>query len=337
MKPEERISAFVKLGDYLRNMSEAEFDIVWPQANAKNPWFTKESVKSAFEGISFMLNGEKLAKWAEAYNLNSGNSKKVGLVLPGNIPLAGFHDLMSVLISGHSAIAKLSSDDPFLPEFVAGKLISFNPGFKERIRFEERLAGIDAVIATGSDNSARYFTYYFSKYPNIIRKNRNSVGILTGRETEEDFTNLGTDIFTYFGLGCRSISKLYVPKGYSFQQLLDNLNTFHPVTNHYKYNNNYDYNKSIYLVNSVPHLDTGFLLVKEDKQISSPISVLFYEQYEDLNTLKIEMDAITDKIQCIVSGSEFTSGIPFGSAQRPELWDYADKVDTMRFLEKIKG
>jgi hypothetical protein len=324
----DRIVPFVRLGDRINKLIEEDNEEFFHTVRNENNWFTKESVVFALQGIVGYLKQDSLNKWASQYNLKNKSDKRIGVILAGNIPMVGFHDFMSVLISGHNLMVKPSSQDSFLIKLIIKYLIEIDPSFQDRIELVERLNEADAFIGTGSDNSARYFKYYFGKKPNIIRKNRTSVGVITGDETQQEFKNLGKDIFTYYGLGCRNVSKIFVPKGYDFQFLLDSLLSFEAVGDHHKYRNNYDYNKSIYLVNRDPHLDTGFLLVKESEALVSPISVLFYEQYENEVELSTFLVNNESKIQCVV-GKKF---IPFGQAQLPKVDDYADGVDTMAFL-----
>jgi hypothetical protein len=251
--------------------------------------------------------------------------------MAGNIPLVGFHDYLSVLISGNSVIAKTSSKDAELIVHLSEILCSINPAFSKKIRFTEGiLSDFDAVIATGSDNSSRYFEYYFGKYPHIIRKNRNSIAIIDGEETNQELENLGTDIFSYFGLGCRNISKVYLPEGYDVHTMIKNWTRYSDVILHSKYANNYDYNMAVYLVNKEKFLDTGYMLLKESAEISSPVSVLFYEFYKSEESLALKINSLNDKIQCI-TGRKY---IPFGKSQFPRLWDYADNIDTLDFLLK---
>ncbi|MBL6449431.1 acyl-CoA reductase [Fulvivirga sp. 29W222] len=331
MELKERIEAFVELGKRIKNLDKDQATELYTKARSNNSWFTEESVKSALEGISNYLQQDKLNQWTESYPIRNQN-KKVGIVMAGNIPLVGFHDLLSVVISGNQAHIKLSSQDTALMNYIVNELIAISPELEEQLIIREQLKDIDAIIATGSDNTSRYFNYYFGKYPNIIRKNRTSCAILTGKESDEDLSKLGNDIFQYFGLGCRNVAKLYVPKGYKFDGFFKAIESFSKVSNHHKYNNNYDYNKSIYLVNGIPHLDSGFLLLKEDSAMVSPISVIFYEQYDSENTLQSLLKGNADKIQCIVSNNSRPGSVNFGQAQQPELWDYADGVDTLKFL-----
>lgn len=253
--------------------------------------------------------------------------------MAGNIPGVGFHDLMCVLLSGNIAVVKLSSSDSFFSKWLIDRLIQVEPQFEKYIQIEEMLKGMDAYIATGSDNSARYFNYYFGKYPSIIRANRTSVAILTGEESEAELEKLGLDIFLYFGLGCRNVAKLFVKEVGQLQHFLDAMEKYNWVSSNHKYHNNYEYNKSIYLVNSEQHLDNGFLLVKESKELVSPIGVVFYEVYESHEDLIQKLDSAESKIQCVIGDpAKFPGAIGFGEAQYPKPWDYADKVDTMKFL-----
>ena len=246
-----------------------------------NGWFTKEQVVHAVQAWANALTTDNLNQWLQSYHFSDNKKPKiVGLILAGNIPLVGFHDVLSVLISGNIAKIKLSSNDQQLLKAIVKYLVALNPEFADRIQLVEgKLEHFDAVIATGSNNTARYFEYYFREKPSIIRKNRNSVAVLTGNETKEDLIGLGEDIFRYFGLGCRNVSKLFVPKGYNFDTFFQAVFKYQDVIHYEKYANNYDYNKSIYLVNGVKHLDNGFLLVKEDASFTSPLAVLFYEEY----------------------------------------------------------
>ncbi len=332
MNLEQRISAFSDLGIILKKLTKEDLDTLSSHARNQNTWFTKESIKSAIDGISKFLNKDTILQWIDEYTLPV-SQKKVGVVMAGNIPLVGFHDLLCVLISGHQLTAKPSSQDSYLIKFVCDELIKINSEFKNRIDLVDKLDNIEAIIATGSNNTARYFEYYFSKYPNIIRKNRTSIGILNGNESSDQLSNLGQDIFQYFGLGCRNVSKLYVPEGYNFSTFFESIEKYNYTKDHHKYNNNYDYNKSIYLVNGDKHLDNGFMLLKESDNLVSPISVLFYEEYSSQKELKSKITAEEKMIQCIVSAQRWwPDSFEFGEAQNPSVDDYADRVDTMKFL-----
>jgi hypothetical protein len=302
-----------------------------------NPWFTREWVDRALAGVARMLEERTLQQWLGAYEteqMDQGSEKTVGLVLAGNIPLVGFHDILCVLVAGHRVLAKPSSKDDRLIRKVAEVLRQIDPVLGSRIAFtDEPLKGLDAVIATGSDNSARYFEHYFRGIPHIIRKNRNGVAVLTGGETERELEALGGDIFTYFGMGCRNVSKIYVPVEYDLRILLGVLDRFHRLGQHHKYSNNVDYYRSIYLMIRVDFLDNGVLLLKEDSAIASPVGVVYYERYSDIGGVRQSLKELGGKIQCIVSiHPDIPGRIAPGTTQEPMPWDYADGVDTLRFL-----
>jgi len=347
MNLEERIKSFALLGETLRNslndsylkdnstgQSQSLRLIIENQQNI-NPWFTPENTIKAINSIAEELTTENLIKWTDAYPdlQQERKPQKVGVIMAGNIPLVGFHDFLSVLITGDNLIAKTSSKDNELIIYLNNILCSINPGFAARTEFTEgTLSDFDAVIATGSDNSSRYFEHYFSKYPHIIRRNRNSIAIIEGNETDNELESLGVDIFSYFGLGCRNVSKIYLPKGYELTTLFRHWEKFDRVISNLKYANNYDFNKAVFLVNKEFFYDTGHLLLKEESKISSPVSVLYYEFYESQEAVKKQTELMKEKIQCIVG----RHNIPFGQAQSPYLWDYADGIDTIEFLLKKK-
>lgn len=333
----ERINAFAKLGDRVSTLSGEEFEELSRRIKNNNSWFTQENVKEAFSGLQLFLKKESLEDWISPYKLNPDmEPKTIGLMLAGNIPAVGFHDLLCVLITGHRAAVKLSSTDSESIKWLVSTLMEIEPQFEELVTFEEMLKNKDAYIATGSDNSSRYFDYYFGKYPHIIRKNRTSVAVLNGEEKPEDFLSLGKDIFQYFGLGCRNVSKVYIPNRDILKDLLDAVEEFNSLADHHKYRNNYDYNKSIYLVNGEDHLDNGFLLLKENEELVSPISVLYFEVYSDQNSLEKKMKEKSTKIQCIVSNKAWYPGsFDFGQAQCPSLSDYSDGIDTISFLKDL--
>jgi hypothetical protein len=305
----------------------------------QNAWFTKSNVRFALASWADALQENKINKWFEMYSMSEQtNIKMVGVIMAGNIPLVGFHDFITILMSGHKIKAKLSSNDKLLLPMLAKYLTYVEPKFKEYIEFVDgTLKDIDAVIATGSDNTARYFDYYFGKYPNIIRHNRNSIAVLTGNETETDLSLLADDIMLYFGLGCRNVSKIFVPKDYDFNQLFKALLKYKDLINYTKYSNNYDYNKAVYLMsvdaqirNSL--LDNGLVLLKQDVHYSSPIGTIFYEFYNSLDDVNAIIKQDAEKIQAVVSTADIEEALPFGTTQVPQLWDYADGVDTMQFL-----
>jgi len=331
---EKVIIAFNKLGKLLTNPTDILGNAFY-SAESTNAWFTAENIKKSILSFAEMLNEADLAIWFKSVKFST-SPKKIGLILAGNIPLVGLHDVLSVLATGNIALIKLSSADDKLIKAVIAELVKIEPAFQDKIDYVERLKDFDAVIATGSNNSSRYFDYYFSKVPNIIRKNRNSVAVLDGAESFEDIQNLGNDIFDYFGLGCRNVSKIYFPKGYDIANFYEGIESFQPIINHFKYNNNYDYNKSIYLVNAAKHFDNGFLLLKEDESLTSPLAVLFYEEYEQLQALEDKLKNQSENIQCVISKSPLSlNTFGFGQSQHPKLWDYADNVNTVEFLNNL--
>lgn len=352
MTLEHKKNIFVELGKFLSQFSENEstrnenvlyndlffnnfLDLIL-LSQSHNGWYTPEQVYFAVNSWAEALTEENLNQWLSTYDLKEIEPKTVGLILAGNIPLVGFHDFLSVLISGHKVLVKTSSNDQHLLPFLAKYISKVEPKLANYITFVEgKLENFDAVIATGSNNTARYFEYYFKDKPSIIRKNRNSVAVLTGKESPEDFHKLGEDIFRYFGLGCRNVSKLFVPKDYIFDPFFEGIFGHQDVIHYEKYANNYDYNKAVFLMSNFKLLDNGFLTIKEDSSYSSPISSVFYEFYEDLNDLKKRLETEKDQIQCIVSNGTVENSIPFGKTQKPELWDYADNVDTIKFLQSI--
>lgn len=348
----ETKNAFIELGKFLsqfsldENNKKAEvlhnekfydsFIALISLSRSHNGWYIEEQVYFAIQSWAEALRPENLDKWLDKYNLEHSGGKTVGLILAGNIPLVGFHDFLSVLITGHKALVKTSSNDQHLLPFLAKYLIAVEPKLSDRIVFTEgRMENFDAVIATGSNNTARYFEYYFKDKPSIIRKNRNSVAVLTGNESKEDLIALGEDIFRYFGLGCRNVSKLFVPKDYDFKLFFEAMYEYKDVIFYEKYANNYDYNKAVFLMSNFKLLDNEFLTLKEDSSYASPISSVFYEYYNDSNAVMARLEAENEQIQCVVGNGSIANSIPFGQTQKPALWDYADNVDTIAFLSKI--
>lgn len=352
-----RLEAFNKLGIFLRQFSrkgiykdqnvafnELFFDGFLHQikiAQEKNAWFTKENLLFAIENWATALTTANLETWLAKEDiekkLENISPKKVAVIMAGNIPLVGFHDFLSVVISGHQILVKQSSNDKYLLPFMAKYLEYVAPSLKGSITFTEgKLTDFDAVIATGSNNTARYFDYYFGQKPNIIRKSRNSVAVLKGDETASDFKKLSDDIFSYFGLGCRSVSKLYVPKAYNFEAFFKGMYTKKDLIKNIKYINNYDYNKAVYLMSEFDLLENGFLMLKEDESYASPIATIFYEYYDNLIDLKIKLYEDREQIQCIVANNFLPEEISFGQTQHPKLWEYADGINTLEFLFKLK-
>lgn len=351
MSLQQRINALVKLGDFLSQFSlkgiqqkddvlnnNLFFDGFKHQiklAQENNGWFTEENVLFAIECWSNLLTESNIKQWLDNYNFNTVKSKKVAIIMAGNIPLVGFHDFICVLLSGHQVLVKQSSNDKHLLPYLAKYLEHITPELKGIIEFtEDKLKDFDAVIATGSNNTARYFEYYFKDKPSIIRKNRNSVAIIQGNETEEQLKALSEDIFRYYGLGCRNVSKLFVPRNYNFDAFFKAMYHWHPIINQAKYANNYDYNKAVYLMSEFDMLENGFLMIKEDPSYGSPIATLFYEYYDTNEKLKKKLELDSEQIQRIVSNGFIDNEIQFGQTQKPQLCNYADDVDTIAFLLK---
>ena len=352
MSLEKRIEAFAALGKLFKDYFQVEKESVrspllskWSSEIEKiikeqyfhNAWFTEKNVNYALQAWADLLTHENLQKWIKPYRKQINGIKKnsnIGVIMAGNIPLVGMHDFISVLITGNRFVGKLSSKDDLLLKLITNILCDIDPSFSDLIRFTDNLKDHpDAIIATGSSNSSRYFEYYFGKFPHLFRKSRNSVAILSGNESDADISNLANDIFTYFGLGCRNVSKLYVPEGFTFEHFFNIIELWNFLRQHNKYANNYEYHQSVYLMNKIPFLDNGFVLVKNDRQIYSPLSVIFYEYYSDITILAGEITAKGSEIQCIVSkDNELERAMPFGKTQSPELWDYADNVNTLEFL-----
>lgn len=333
MTLKERISLFSSLGELIKNSLDAKFEDKINQAIQLNPWFTKHHIKTSFDSISQMLERENLVNWIGSYNLSETKTKDVLIITAGNIPIVGFHDLLCVLICGHKAILKISSKDNILMKYIIELLISIDSRIADYIVIVDDIVKnkYDALIATGSDNSSKYFNYYFKDYKSIIRKNRRSVAILNGEETDEDLKQLAKDIFLYFGLGCRNVSKLYLPSGYDTDKLFNAFFDYKDVINHLKYSNNYDYNKTVYLMNSEKLLDNGFVLLKEDKSIQSPVATVFFEYYNNRSELNDFIEENKLLFQCIVSKDD----IEFGQTQFPKINDYSDQIDTIEFLLSI--
>jgi Acyl-CoA reductase (LuxC) len=340
----ERIESLIQLGKELTPENE-RLQAVVNRTYHNNSWFTVENQWKAIEAIVHnFLKRDILESWIASYTIpdEPTHMKSVCLVLAGNIPLVGFHDILCVFVAGHKAKIKVSEKDPFLMPFIIENLTEINPSPKESSRtvkqYFETVQGpmkdFDTVIATGSNNSARYFEAYFGKYPHIIRKNRNAVAVLEGTESAEDFMKLGEDVFTYFGLGCRNVSKIYLPRNYEFNPLLEALHEYREIVLHDKYKNNFDYQFTLLILNKVKYQGNGCILMIESLGIASPIALLHYEYYDDFDTLQLELNSRKDEIQCVVSNTPI-EGLPsfkFGDAQKPSIKDYADGVDTMAFL-----
>ena len=350
----DRISAFAKAGSLLNSFLKQEpttataaIEAAFYKAQSKNSWFTDENLNHAFEQWAIALTVETLTSWTNAYNLEDINSKIVAIITAGNLPLVGFHDVLSVIITGHHAMIKNSSNDDVLTPMLLQLATDYLPELSQSYSYNDgRLTGYDAIIATGSDNTARYFEYYFGSKPHIIRKNRNSIAVLTGTETIEHMEALSKDVFNYFGLGCRSVSHLMVPRNYNFDLFFNGMFKQQHLIKNEKYVNNYDYNKAVYLMSEFDLLDNEFLLIKEENDsYSSPIASLGYSYYDDINDVAKQIKTDADKLQCVVAQGEIVQTIKatlgdltapavvdFGTTQCPMLHDYADGVDTVNFL-----
>ena len=339
MNLQMRIKLAAQLGEYILS-GKAEWQEAKHKASLTNPWFTPEFIDLAAGNIAkHFLDKEMLQSWTSAYKIQSVDPKKIGIVMAGNIPLVGFHDLLSVFISGHRPIIKASSKDDVLIKHLVEKLTDWsadrrtpseNKELDELIVFQEMLKGCDAYIATGSNNSARYFEYYFKKYPHIIRRNRTSIAVLDGNETTAELEKLADDVHLYFGMGCRNVTKIYVPKEYDFIPMLSAFRKYDHFKDHHKYKNNYDYNLALHILNGKFYMSNESIILFENPSIFSPISQLNYEFYTDKNLVAKSLESVDD-LQCAV-GHDY---IPFGQAQVPSLIDYADGIDTINFLTKL--
>tara|TARA_B110000046_G_scaffold179074_1_gene207794 strand:- start:14933 stop:15988 length:1056 start_codon:yes stop_codon:yes gene_type:complete len=343
MELKQRIDAFVQLGSWLTDFLKfenlyqiendyfSELSFAVETAKHKNGWFTQAEVRRSLEGIILMLQNKALQEWISTYKFKE-RKLCIAVIMAGNIPAVGFHDFLAVLISGFSFVGKTSTQDELILPMLAKKLKSIEPNFGTMIRFtKDRLEKFDAVIATGSNNSARYFERYFGKYPNIIRKNRTSVSVIDNETTDDQLTHLGKDIFEYYGLGCRNVSKIYIPEKFEIDRFFKAIYSFGYVIENNKYANNYLYNQTVYLMNSQKLLDNNFVILKEDKNLHSPIGVIFYERYKNKADVMGYLSDNKEHIQIVVSSDK----IDFGKGQSPTLTDYADNINTLNFLANL--
>ena len=344
MNIENQVLGLIKLSEYIKeflakdqkdyNEADNEFELLLKRSEIENPWFTIENQKFALKEWTNLLTQENIINWIGNYSV-SRIPKRVGLILAGNIPLVGLHDVISVVLSGHIPLIKLSSKDRQMVPFLLKKWNELSGGAVQ-FEFVERLENFDAVIATGSNNTARYLEYYFKDHLNIIRKNRTSVAVLEGNETPEELQLLAEDIFRYFGLGCRNVTRIFIPENFVIDRLFESFLNFQDIINHHKYANNYDYNRAVYLLNQDKFWDNNFVMLKEDDKLFSPLSVINFSRYSSLEDVKKFLAENEENIQCIVAKNELgLNSIPFGEAQHPALDTYADNVDTMRFLEVV--
>lgn len=331
----DRINTLVQLGAALLKPDEKLTELIRASYRYNN-WFTQENYKQAIHNIATqMLTRPALESWIEKYNIPDRRiPETIGLVMAGNIPLVGFHDLLCTFVAGHRAQIKLSEKDKLVLPYLLERMASYDSRATEYFELTDRLENFDRVIATGSDNTARYFNAYFAKYPHIIRKNRNAIAILNGKETTAELYNLGKDIFTYFGLGCRNVSKIYVPVDYNFEPLLEQLHEYRKIIEHPKFKNNFDYNFTLLILNKIKYHSNGCLLIWENEQLQSRIASLHFEYYKNEEDLRQKLEKVKDQIQCIVSAEPIFDypHILLGKAQEPGLADYADGVDTLEFL-----
>lgn len=333
-----RLSQYIK--DFLNknqedyNDNDSDFELLVKRSEIENPWFTIENQKFALKQWTDLLTEENITDWLKEYQI-SKTTKRVGLILAGNIPLVGFHDVISVVLSNHIPVIKLSSKDKYMIPFLLKKWNEFSEG-NVSFEFVEKLENFDAVIATGSNNTARYLEYYFKNHLNIIRKNRTSIAVLKGDETEGELKLLAEDIFRYFGLGCRNVTRLFIPQDFVLDRLFESFLDFQEIINHNKYANNYDYNRAVYLLNQDKFWDNNFVMLKEDEKLFSPLSVINFSRYSSLDEVKSFISENEENIQCVVAKEELgLDSIKLGEAQNPGLNTYADNVDTMKFLSVI--
>lgn len=334
MNLQYRIDLLVRLGDYILD-NNAQWKEAKERASNENPWFIPQFVELAATNIANQfLKKNKLEEWASQYDLadskENNDKKSVGIVMAGNVPLVGFHDFLCVFLCGHRAVIKPSSKDDVLIRHLCDQIIEWEPNTSQSIIFADRLNGCDAYIATGSNNTSGFFEYYFGKYPHIIRKNRTSVAILDGTETDNELDRLADDVYLYFGRGCRNVSKLHLPAGFDFEKLLMHLKRYDFLADHNKYRNNYEYNLALLILNKRYYMSNASILLVEEKSVFSPISQLNYEYYEDKDALKTSLGK-DEQIQCIVGHGN----IPFGFGQVPLVSDFADGVDTLAFVNSL--
>jgi hypothetical protein len=336
MNYSQRIEVLTCLGDIFRHVDENH--PVLFKAHTENAWFTIPNQMRAIKQWSEVLEVNQIENWLKKYDLpNESSEKTVAIVMAGNIPLVGLHDLICVLAAGFKVLVKPSSDDAVLIEWVITCLKQKFASLDARIQVikDKKLEGFDAVIATGSNNSFRYFEYYFKDKASLLRKNRNSIAVLAGDESETELDLLADDILTYFGMGCRNVSKVLIPEGFDIKLLIQKLEKYNNYIHHHKFANNYTYHKAIFLMNLNEHLDAGFLIIKQDPKIAAPIGVLFYDFYKSMEEVETLILEKKDELQCIVSKLALKDAIPYGSSQKPSLETYADGEDTLMFLSKL--
>jgi hypothetical protein len=324
------INGLVKFGEILQAGGD-ELENIFIKTELHNPWFIRRHINLSLSVFcDHFFNADKLETWLQKYHFSDNTGKRIGLVFAGNVPFVGMHDLLCVMLSGNIAYIKLSSKDDFFFPYMMQQLEKIDIIFSGKVQFVDKLEHFDAVIATGSTNSARYFTYYFGKYPHIIRRHRTSVAVLNGNETDEQLRALGKDVFYYYGLGCRNVSKIFIPTSFNPEQLFPLWENYRYVLENNKYKNNYDYNRALLLLNQVPHLSNDFFMLVENESLFSPLATLYYEKYHSTEQLTEKINALQDDLQCIVALANGNTEL--GKTQYPELWHYADHIDTMHWL-----
>jgi hypothetical protein len=335
MTLEERMQAFIQLGERIKDLPADVRQQWYGRTGMHNNWFTPDNVQLALDTIAGYLREEELRRWVQSYAFDNVPPRKVGVLMAGNVPAASFHDVLCVLVSGHRLLARPHAQDPFLPGALTGLLTEVEPAFAGQVVFTERLNEADAFIAAGNKEISGYLQQYLGRKPHLIRRHRTACAILTGAESPEELQELGGDVFQYFGLGNRSVSKLLVPEGYSFDPFFESLQPYAAIIHHNRYVNNYDYNKSVYLVNQVPHLDNGFLLLTQSAELLSPVGVMYFDTYRGEAGLPGKISAMEPS--CVLSADSWYAGsISFGKARRPQVWEYPGYADTMKFLLSLE-
>lgn len=337
MSLQQRIDTLAAFGTVLLHRGHG-LEQLMGEIEIHNRWFTRHNQENALDAIgNYFLNADKLNTWVSRYSFGKSAPKTIGLILAGNIPFTGMHDILSVLISGNTALIKQSSKDALFFPWMRNTLNALSPVFQDKMVFNEQLKGFDAVITTGSNNAGKYFEYYFGKYPHIIRKNRTSAAVISDGDSDEALHALGKDVFMYYGLGCRNVSKLFLPRGFEPERLFRIWEDYRPVMDNDKYKNNYDYNSALLILNRTPYLNNGCILLAENPSIASRIAMLYYEFYEGKADLEATLRSRQDEIQCVVTKPGWLDlpTIPFGKTQDPGLEDYPDGVDVMSFLLEL--
>jgi hypothetical protein len=330
---EEHIAHLSQLGEKMRAYAiKVPPSVI--RTSVENPWLDQTHYTKALHYWAEALTSENLKSFVKPYHFRP-NGTKVGIIMAGNIPLVGFHDLLSVILSGKIAVCKVSSDDAYVIPQLIEDLYAINPAYQLQILLVDKVKQVDAVIATGSNNSFRYFEYYFRDIPSVLRKNRKSMAVLGESTSEEDLKLLAEDIFTYYGLGCRNVSLVFKPKNLPIEQVIDNFSAYQHYLDHNKYANNYTYQKAIALMNGENHWDAGYVLVKQERSLNAPIACINICNYSDIEQVQAFITDHSSDIQCISTSLDLPQAVELGKTQTPALSDFADNVDTMKFLENL--